>query len=206
MLFWNREARFSKRFTDEPVCVEIDLPIVVVVAVWTNCQHRTSKIELKDLNIREGLREHIRNLGEPFFQKLDRRVMVRPVTQLSHQVDPPEWIDSEVLDVVRKNLVVANVGPYVVQRVKGGNKENLQPNTYSLIDQILRSQIMSGLLSCKGLLFIPTGQNQCSKLINVGFRLKVKLYIPFKVTLPGDFSIASEISLKYLEMLSASSD
>lgn len=33
MLFWNSEAGFSKRFTDESVCVKIDLPVVVVVAV-----------------------------------------------------------------------------------------------------------------------------------------------------------------------------
>ena len=37
MLFWNSEARFPERFTNESVCVEIDLPVVVVVAVWPNC-------------------------------------------------------------------------------------------------------------------------------------------------------------------------
>ena len=50
MLFWNTETRLSKRFTDESVCVKIDLPVVVVVAVWPNGQHRTGKIELKDFN------------------------------------------------------------------------------------------------------------------------------------------------------------
>ena len=54
MLFWNSETGLSKRFTDESVCVKIDLPVVVVMAVWPNGQNRTGKIELKDLNIRQG--------------------------------------------------------------------------------------------------------------------------------------------------------
>ena len=63
MLFWNREARFPERFTNESVRVEIDLPVVVVVAVWPNCQHGASKIELKDFNIWEGFGQDVRNLG-----------------------------------------------------------------------------------------------------------------------------------------------
>jgi hypothetical protein len=48
----NRELGVTKTFPNGSIRVEIDLPVVVGMAVRPNGEHRAGKIELEDLNIR----------------------------------------------------------------------------------------------------------------------------------------------------------
>ena len=55
MLLGNWEASMRKCIVYQPVRVEIHLPIVLVVAVWANCEHRARKVERQDLDVRRRL-------------------------------------------------------------------------------------------------------------------------------------------------------
>ena len=67
MLLGSRELGIAKRFADGSIRFEIDLPVVVGMAVRPNGEHRAGKIELEDLNIRRRIGHYVRNLSNAFF-------------------------------------------------------------------------------------------------------------------------------------------
>jgi hypothetical protein len=67
MPFRDRELGITKTFPDGSIRVEIDLPVVVGMAVRPNSEHRAGKIKLEDLDIRRRSRGYVRNSGDTLF-------------------------------------------------------------------------------------------------------------------------------------------
>ena len=120
MLFGHRESGFAKAFPDDPVGVKIDLPVVVIMDVGPHRQDRAGQVELQDFHIRSRISEDVGNFGQTLLQKLDGLGMVHTVVQLGLEVHPAVGIGGKILDVIGKDLVVADEGADVVRGVDGG--------------------------------------------------------------------------------------
>ena len=79
VLFGYREAGMRKGVMDEPVRVEIHLPVVLVIAVWTDGKHGARKVEGQDFDVGLGRDHHVWNPLQRRFQQRDRGVRVNSV-------------------------------------------------------------------------------------------------------------------------------
>ena len=119
----HREARLAERLADDPIRVEVDLPVVLVAAVRPDAQQWSGRRELEDLNVRGGSGEHVRNPGRPFFQQADGDAVIHGVVDRRREIDAAIRICREVLDGSEKTLLFPTmVSTY--RRVDGRAKQS----------------------------------------------------------------------------------
>ena len=94
------------------------------MAVGTHGEHGAIEIELQDFDVRRRVRNRVGNFADPFFEQLDRFVVIDRVRQLRFQIDAAIGIGGKILDRVRKDFVVADYRQHVVRRVQRGDKKS----------------------------------------------------------------------------------
>jgi len=55
VLLGNRKTDRTKRFANGSVSIEVNLPVMIGVAMGTHCQHGPGEVELQDLYIRRAI-------------------------------------------------------------------------------------------------------------------------------------------------------
>src|SRR5271155_1065248 len=123
MLFRDGEARCRKGILNQGVGVEIDLPVIPVVAEGTYGEHGPRQIEGENLDARRRIGQHIRNLRKSTLEDGDRLMRVRSVRQLRRQLDAAKSIGRKVLDDVAEDLTVADDIADVVGGVDRGDEQ-----------------------------------------------------------------------------------
>src|ERR1044071_2962584 len=123
VLFRDRIAGGAESFANNPIGVEVNLPVVIRVTIGTHGEHRAVQVEFEDLHIRRRIGDHVGNFGEPLFEQLDRFVVVHGVGQLGLQVDAPERVMREILNGVAENFAVADEIHNIVQRIDRGDEK-----------------------------------------------------------------------------------
>jgi hypothetical protein len=86
VLLGRREAGLAEAFADQLVRVEIHLPVMGVVTERLHGQYRAREVELQDIHLRGGRRDHVRDSGEPVFKHPDGRVVISLVTELRQKI------------------------------------------------------------------------------------------------------------------------
>src|SRR5208282_2456542 len=71
MRFRRRESGFTESLPDGAVGVEVDLPIIVVVAEGTHGQHRAGHLQIENLDHRSRVFHHVGYNGQAFPQHGD---------------------------------------------------------------------------------------------------------------------------------------
>ena len=87
MLFGHRISGGAKSFADGFVGVEINLPVVIGVAVGAHGEYRAIEIELENFDIRGRIGFDVGDLTHFVFEQFDRFVMIHRVGELSLQID-----------------------------------------------------------------------------------------------------------------------
>ncbi len=100
-----------------PVGVEVHLPVVIVVAERPDAENDTRLVERQDLDERFRIVDHVRNRAQPGAQPGDGHLHVGGRWHVGRQIDPPERVRAEVLEIVREQFVVADEGQDVVLSV-----------------------------------------------------------------------------------------
>lgn len=111
------EAGRGKAFPDGAIAVEVDLPVIVVMAEWPYGQYRANQGELENFDLNLGFRQHVGYCGQFFRQQLHGGNVIRAARQLAFQLDPAVRIGGEVLDGIAKDLAVADHRHDVVRGV-----------------------------------------------------------------------------------------
>lgn len=123
MLFRDGEAGFSELIADEQIGVEIDLPVVILVAEGADGEDGTERVKGEDFDFGGGVLFDIRDIGEGGFEHADGFFGFGGVGELGGKVDAAEGIFREVFNVGSEDDVVADISPDVVGCVDGGDKE-----------------------------------------------------------------------------------
>src|ERR1700729_2014829 len=123
MLLWNRETGIREGLADQPIGIEIYLPVVSIVAVRAHGQHGACEIEGDDLDVGRGLSEDVWYLRNRRFQQRDRLLGIDSVGQLRGQFDAAVGIRGKVLDRVAEDFAVADDGLYVVGRIERSREQ-----------------------------------------------------------------------------------
>jgi len=79
MLLRDRKSRFAKGFANQPVGVEIDLPVMVGMAHGSYGQYGPGQVELQNLHVGRWIRHHVRDLAHPSRNKKLLSYTKRPV-------------------------------------------------------------------------------------------------------------------------------
>ncbi len=112
----NRESSLRERLANEPIGVEVHLPVILVVAVRPDAQQGPGRRELQHVDIRRRRRQDVRDRRQPLLDQPDRVTVVDRVADRRRQIDAPVRVRGEVLDRVREDLVVADERLHVVRR------------------------------------------------------------------------------------------
>ena len=70
----------AEAFTNDSVGVEIDLPVVIGVAVGADSEHWAVEIELKDFDVWGGIRQSVGNFADALFERLDGFIVIHRVS------------------------------------------------------------------------------------------------------------------------------
>src|SRR5215471_3479734 len=126
MLFGHGISGSREGLLDQAVRIEIDLPVVFIVAIGTNRKHRPGQVESQNLHVRGGTRHYIWNTSERLLQQGHRCMHIHAVRQLRSEFDSAVWIGGEVLNDIAKDLGIANDIANIVQGINGaGEQTNL---------------------------------------------------------------------------------
>ena len=83
VLLGHRVASGAEGFANHFVGVKVNLPVVIGVAVGTHGEHGAIEIELQDFDVRRRVRNRVGNFADPFFEQLDRFVVIDRVRQFA---------------------------------------------------------------------------------------------------------------------------
>lgn len=103
MLLRYREIGRTEGLPDNAVRIKVYLPVVVIVYIGPDCQHRTCKIELKDFHVGSRVFQNMGDLRKMLLQQPDGICVISPVIQLSLEINAPVRICGEILDISRKD-------------------------------------------------------------------------------------------------------
>ena len=79
----------GKGLADQPIGIEIHLPVVGIVAIRAHSEHRAGEIKGQDLYIGRGLIEDVRDFRQRGLEKFDGGLRIDAVGQLSCEFDAP---------------------------------------------------------------------------------------------------------------------
>mmetsp|Transcript_9918 Transcript_9918/g.23253 ORF Transcript_9918/g.23253 Transcript_9918/m.23253 type:complete len:257 (+) Transcript_9918:629-1399(+) len=119
----HRVARRAEGGDDRLVGVEIDLPVVVGVAVGSHGQQRAFGRELQDLDVRRRAGHHVRDGGDGGLEAGDGVQRVHAVRDLGDAVHAAVRQRGVVLDGAAEDGVVADDGVDVVGAGDGGAEQ-----------------------------------------------------------------------------------
>src|SRR5208337_1801512 len=102
------EAGSGEGLFNQPVCVEIYLPVVLVVAVRTHGQYRSRKIEGKDLYVGRRIGHNVWNARQGLLERRHRYVHIHAMRQLGGQVHSSVSIGGVILDDVAEDFAVTD--------------------------------------------------------------------------------------------------
>lgn len=106
MLSGRRQACVGCGISNDPVCIEVHLPVVRVVAIRSHRQNGTGKSEGEDLFVGRRISQHIRDLGQVGFESGDDSVNIdEKFWMMSPKIFP---LTHDVAEVSRVLIEVTN--------------------------------------------------------------------------------------------------
>ena len=81
-----RVARLAEGLANEPVRVEVHLPVVLVAAVRTHAQQRTGRRELQHVDVRRRRRQHVRNAAETMLDQTNGVAVIHGVADRCREI------------------------------------------------------------------------------------------------------------------------
>src|SRR5271167_2144617 len=98
VLLGNFEAGGSKRLLNQTVGIEVYLPVVLVIAVRPDGEHRAGEIEGQYLDIGSRIGHHIRNARQGFLEGRHGYVHIHSMRQLRSKLNSSVSVGGIVLD------------------------------------------------------------------------------------------------------------